>query len=109
MASIRASCPTCGDVELKSRDVQVRTCASNGRNTYVFRCPQCALAVSKPADPKIVDLLVSNGVRLTVWQLPAELAEQKDGDIINVDDAIVLHEALQDDEEIARQLASLSG
>ena len=51
VATIRASCPTCGDVELTSRDVTVRVCAADSQGSYAFRCPTCALAVSKRADP----------------------------------------------------------
>jgi hypothetical protein len=95
VATIRASCPTCGDVELTSRDVAVRVCAADNRGSYAFRCPSCELAVSKPADPKIVDLLVSSGVRLTVWHLPAELNEAHEGAPISYDDLLDFHYAIQ--------------
>ena len=95
VATIRASCPTCGDVELTSRDVAVRVCAADNQGSYAFRCPACTLAVSKPADPKIVDLLVSSGVRLSVWQLPAELFEVHEGAAITYDDLLEFHYAIQ--------------
>ncbi len=91
MATIRASCLTQGDVELTSRDVTVRVCAADNQGSYTFRCPACALAVAKPADPKIVDLLVSSGVRLSVWHLPAELAEAHEGLPITYDDPLEFH------------------
>jgi uncharacterized Zn finger protein len=97
VATIRASCPTCGDVELTSRQVTVRVCAGNNQGSYVFRCPDCTMAVSKLADPKIVDLLVSSGVRLTVWHLPAELAEAHEGAPITYDDLLEFHYAIQQD------------
>ena len=75
VATIRASCPSCGDVELTSRDVTVQVCATNNQGSYAFRCPDCRFAVSKLAEQRIVDLLVSSGVRLSVWNLPAELDE----------------------------------
>src|ERR1044071_8763337 len=59
MATIRASCPTCGDVELTTRDVTVQVCSTNNQGSYAFRCPDCRMAVSKPAEARIVDLLVS--------------------------------------------------
>lgn len=95
VATIRASCPTCGDVELTSRQVTVRVCASNNQGSYVFRCPDCMMAVAKLADAKIVDLLVSSGVRLTVWHLPAELDEPHEGDVITYDDLLEFHYAIQ--------------
>src|SRR4051812_39740715 len=95
VATIRASCPTCGDIELTTRDVTVQVCSSNNQGSYSFRCPECRLVVSKPAEARIVDLLVSSGVRLTVWHLPAELDEVKSGPAITYDDLLELHFLLQ--------------
>ncbi len=97
VATIRASCPTCGDVELTSGDVSVQVCASNNQGSYAFRCPTCEVAVSKLAEPRIVDLLVSSGVRLSVWSLPAELDERHEGAPIGYDDLLEFHRLLQDD------------
>ena len=107
VATIRASCPTCGDVELTSRDVVVRVCAADNAGSYAFRCPACRLAVSKGADPKIVDLLVSSGVRLSVWHLPAELGESHDGSAITYDDLLEFHYALQQDGWFERLVSSV--
>ena len=95
MATIRASCPTCGDVELTTRDVTVQVCSTNNEGSYAFRCPDCRMAVSKPAEARIVDLLVSSGVRLTVWHMPAELDEPRGGDPIDYDDLLEFHFELQ--------------
>ena len=95
MATIRASCPTCGDVELTTRDVTVQVCSSNNEGSYSFRCPDCRMAVSKPAESRIVDLLVSSGVRLSVWHMPAELEEERTGEAINYDDLLEFHFELQ--------------
>ena len=107
VATIRASCPTCGDVELTSRDVVVRVCSVDNSGSYAFRCPACRMAVSKQADHKIVDLLVSSGVRLSVWHLPAELAEQHDGDPINYDDLLEFHYAIQQQGWFERLVSSV--
>jgi hypothetical protein len=95
MATIRASCPTCGDVELTTRDVTVQVCSTNNQGSYSFRCPDCRMAVSKPAEARIVDLLVSSGVRLSVWHMPAELDEQRSGPPIDYDDILEFHFELQ--------------
>src|SRR5438552_13713777 len=97
VATIRASCPTCGDVELTTRDVTVQVCSSNNQGSYSFLCPHCLLAVSKPAEARIVDLLVSSGVRLSVWHMPAELEEARSGDPISYDDLLEFHSAIQQD------------
>ena len=57
MTTIRATCPSCGDVRLKASDVVVRVCANDNKGSYCFRCPSCGLRVTKSADSRIVDLL----------------------------------------------------
>lgn len=98
MAIIRASCPDCGDVELTSRDVVVRVNSSTNEGSYAFQCPECALAVSKAAEPRIIDLLVSSGVELYVWTMPAELLEERIGPKLNYDDLLSFHYDLQQDD-----------
>jgi hypothetical protein len=56
------------------------------------------MAVAKPAEPRIVDLLVSAGVGLTTWTLPAELRESHAGNPFNYDDLLSFHFELQSDE-----------
>ncbi|MBW3615371.1 MAG: hypothetical protein KY439_08705 [Actinobacteria bacterium] len=104
MATIRASCPTCGDVELTSREVTVQVCASNNQGSYAFRCPGCRVAVSKLAEQRIVDLLVSSGVRLSVWNLP-DLGERRPGPPISYDDLLEFHHLLQQDGWVERLLS----
>ena len=66
MTTIRASCPSCGDVDLTVGDVSVRVCANDHSGSYTFRCPECELAVAKQADPTVVELLVSSGVEMDI-------------------------------------------
>lgn len=98
MATIRASCPDCGDVELSTADVTVRLCTDDQRGSYVFRCPICKLMVSKQAESRIVDLLVASGVRLQTWQLPLEILERPIGEPFSHDDLLAFHELLEGDE-----------
>jgi hypothetical protein len=96
MTTIRASCPDCGDVELTVNDVTVLVCAEDNSGSYAFRCPECEIAVSKPAESRIIDLLVSSGVQMTVWHLPAELFESKAmGDPFTHDDILDFHLLLE--------------
>jgi len=105
VATIRASCPTCGDVELTSADVTVLVCSTTNVSSYAFQCPTCEVAVTKPAEPRVVDLLVSTGVRLSVWQLPAELEEAHAGAPICYDDLLEFHFELRRDDWFDRMLA----
>ena len=106
MTTIRASCPTCGDVQLEPSDLLVRVCADDNQGSYCFSCPECGYGVAKDASPRIVELLVSTGVRMDVWRLPAELHEHKAGPRLTPDDLLDLHLLLQD-ESWFDQLASL--
>jgi hypothetical protein len=83
---------------LTTKDVSVQVCSANDQGSYSFLCPVCRLAVSKQAEARIVDLLVSSGVRLSVWHLPAELDEHHDGPVISYDDLLEFHFALQCDD-----------
>lgn len=101
MATIRASCPDCGDVELTTADVTVRVCAEDRSGSYAFRCPECAMTVSKAAEQRIVDLLVSSGVRIEHWSLPLELRERPMGPPLTHDDLLAFHELLESEDWFA--------
>ncbi len=97
MATIRASCAECGDVELTTRDVRVRVCTYDNRGTYSFRCPRCRMVVVKPAEHRTIELLVASGVEMSTWDLPAELRELHQGAPITHDDLLDFHQTLYDD------------
>jgi hypothetical protein len=95
MATIRASCPDCGDVELTSQDMTVRLCVEDNRGSYVFRCPACTMTVTKATEQRIVDLLVASGVKVEMWTLPLELRERPVGAPFTHDDLLAFHELLE--------------
>ncbi len=107
MATIRASCETCGDVELTTADVRVRVCINDNRGEYSFRCPRCGMTVVKGAEPRTIDLLVASGVAMDTWTLPAELDERKIGHPINHDDLLEFHDKLHDTTSWNEALAHL--
>ncbi|HVA61902.1 MAG TPA: hypothetical protein VNG13_15405 [Mycobacteriales bacterium] len=88
MTTIKASCPTCGEVELTSADITLRVCSSAPLSFYCFQCPACQDEVKKPADDHIVQLLMSGGVRAQVWEVPAEALEPKCGPVLGYDDLL---------------------
>lgn len=71
-------------------------CATTNAGSYNFVCPECRLAVSKPADASVVDLLVAAGVELSVWEEPAELREVHNGPPITHDEILDFHFALNE-------------
>jgi hypothetical protein len=111
MPTIRATCSDCGDVELTTADVRVRVCIEDNSGSYLFRCPACQMAVVKPAEPRIVDLLVASGVELSTWRLPGELYETRVGAPLTHDDLLDFHHLLYEssDEEWFTRLTSMVG
>lgn len=91
MTTIRATCPTCGEVELTPDDIELRVCTHAPASYYRFDCPLCHEEVQKPADDRVVQLLISGGVAATVWELPGEFQEQRDGAPLTMDDLLDFH------------------
>ena len=108
MATIRASCAECGDVELTTADVTVRVCTADNGGAYTFRCPSCRMIVVKQAESRTIDLLVASGVAVSTWDPPVELLERRGGPPLNHDDLLDFHRALHDDGEFRAALASLA-
>jgi hypothetical protein len=88
VTTIKASCPSCGEVELTSGDIALRVCSHGPLSYYSFTCPSCEESVRKPADDHIVSLLMSGGVRAEVWEVPAEALEPKPGPDLDYDDLL---------------------
>jgi len=99
MATIRASCPDCGDVEFTTYDVQVRVSAPDGSGTYAFSCPGCAVTVVKAAETRTIDLLLASGVVMAAGDRPCEIDERPYfEDPITHDDLLDFHHMLHRDD-----------
>ncbi len=64
------------------------------------------MAVVKPAEPRIVDLLAASGVEVCMWRLPAELYETHFGPRIDHDDLLDFHQLLDSDSWFDELVAS---
>ncbi|MHB1444069.1 MAG: hypothetical protein ACYCTI_06195 [Acidimicrobiales bacterium] len=95
LATIKTTCPTCGDVELTPGQVQVLISLEDHRSSYAFRCPGCHVTVTKPADERVVRILISSGVGVRPWRLPGELSEEHRGGPITWDELLEFHTDLQ--------------
>jgi hypothetical protein len=95
VTTIRATCPTCGEVELTPDDIELRVCTHAPASYYQFVCPLCSDEVQKPADDRVVQLLISGGVPATVWELPQEFRETHEGPILTTDDLLDFHLLLE--------------
>jgi predicted RNA-binding Zn-ribbon protein involved in translation (DUF1610 family) len=106
VATVRASCPTCGDIELTTRQVQIDLCETTRETTYSFQCPACSVRVAKPASEKVVGVLTDAGVRVQTWRMPA-LGDDRNGPPVSYDDLLAFHFQLNDDDVVARLLSSV--
>lgn len=88
MTTIKASCPVCGDVELKPTQLRLVVCTRSEWSYYAFVCTTCRDEVRKPADEEIVALLISGGVVAEPWEIPAEALEEHPGAVITYDDVL---------------------
>lgn len=95
MTTIKATCPRCGEVELTPDDLELRVCTHAPASYYAFDCPVCKDRIQKPADDRVVQLLISGGVRASVWELPEELSECHDGPVFTFDDLLDFHLLLE--------------
>lgn len=66
MTTIRTSCPLCGDVELAPTDLALRLTPCRGTGTYQFRCPHCEQVQERPANHRVVSILLATGVAYEV-------------------------------------------
>jgi hypothetical protein len=107
LATIKATCPTCGDLELKAHQVRVFVCADDRSASYAFRCGSCQMMVAKATDDRVVGLLVASGVELVNWQLPAELWERHCGPAISWDDILAFHFLINGEGAMTRVMAEL--
>ncbi len=98
MTTIKATCPGCGEVDLTAEDILLRIGGQASSNSYGFSCPDCGDFVEKPADDRIVRLLLSGGVMPMLVHVPAEALEAKEGPPIDYDDLLAFHEALKGDD-----------
>lgn len=82
-----------------------------GEGSYRFACPECLNTIEKPADRKVVALLLSAGVELDdvgpeeqVHEEPERLELHTGGPAFTYDDLIGFHFLLLDDDQLHRLL-----
>lgn len=71
MTTIRATCPHCGEVDLRPADIRLTVVRGEDvpvapESRYTFTCPSCTESIAKPADERIARLLTTGGVEVDV-------------------------------------------
>jgi hypothetical protein len=114
MTTIKATCPRCGEIGLMPGEIELRVDRSGGgASFYAFTCPSCLDMVRKPADDRVIRLLISGGVRILSLETaprlqPRSLAKRFDGPPITHDDLLDFHGLLERDDWFAN-LVALTG
>jgi hypothetical protein len=111
MATIRASCDSCGDVEFTTAEVRVHAPEDGGPGTYAFQCPHCRSTVVRHAERPTMDLLIAAGVTFTTWRRPAELVEREStapDEPLTHADLVAFHRFIEDDDALAEALTALA-
>ena len=112
MATIRANCPTCGQVDLPAEEISLEVAGDGERGRYAFACPDCGADIARAADRKVVGLLLAAGAtshdaEAPAMELPAEDRNPCPGaPAFTLDDVIDLHFLLQEDAWLAEELAA---
>jgi predicted RNA-binding Zn-ribbon protein involved in translation (DUF1610 family) len=98
MTTIRATCPSCGEVGLTPDDIDLRVDEAGEESFYAFDCPACEENVRKPADERIVQLLLSGGVEKRIAEAPPAPPEPRFSyPSITYDDLLDFHALLETD------------
>jgi endogenous inhibitor of DNA gyrase (YacG/DUF329 family) len=98
MTTIKATCPSCGEVGLTPRDIDLRVDETGEEESfYAFTCPTCQNRVRKQADERIVQLLLSGGVPAQMIRKPPHPERKPDGHLprLSADDLLDFHELLE--------------
>jgi hypothetical protein len=66
MTTIKTTCEHCGDVELKPGDLALELDPTQESGVYLFTCPSCIIIQRRPANPRVVNVLLATGVSYEV-------------------------------------------
>jgi hypothetical protein len=105
---IKASCPTCGDIELTTDRLRFVLNSVADRSFYAFTCETCQERITKPAGPEIVRLLTLGGVQPERVDVPQEALEEHHGSPLSWDDVLDFASMLDADLDVAAAAASAS-
>lgn len=63
MIIIKTACKECGEVLLRSYDIQLHLTPDEAAGYYQFRCPNCGKTTSGEADHQFIKVLLANGIK----------------------------------------------
>ena len=75
MTTIRTTCVLCGDVELIPTELSLELTAMSGTGNYIFSCPECGDQQRRPANHRVVSILLATGVAYEVLEDTGPITE----------------------------------
>lgn len=98
MATIRATCTSCGDRELTTDDVVVVSHGNSLDGQYRFVCSECGMITLKHAEERTLDLLVASGCEVERHEVSPEIdsIQSMAGEPFTEDCEIDFHEIVED-------------
>ena len=66
MTTIKTTCTRCGDIHLTPRDVALELRPGGMEGDYCFTCPSCTSEQRRPANSRVVSVLLATGVHFEV-------------------------------------------
>lgn len=83
MTTIRTTCTLCGDVELIPTELSLELTAMSGTGTYLFACPECGNEQRRPANHRVVSILLATGVAYEVREDQGPITEDEIAEFSN--------------------------
>jgi len=74
MTTIKTTCSICGDVELGPADIQLDLDPSGETGNYRFDCRDCGFTQTRPANARVVMVLLATGVS---YQITTAITEEE--------------------------------
>ena len=66
MTTIKTTCTRCGDIHLTPDDVALELHPDGREGDYRFKCPTCTYLQRRPANSRVVSVLLATGVQFEV-------------------------------------------
>lgn len=98
MTTIKTTCEHCGDIELHPDDLALELDPTGDQGSYLFVCPDCGELQRRPANTRVINVLLATGVSYdVVVPEPGPITDEEIATFVD---------ALDKEEEFWRMLAS---
>jgi hypothetical protein len=75
MTTVKTTCFSCGDIELEASALTLELTESRTTGRYRFTCPYCTNVRRRPANERVVAILLASGVAYEL--APASVSEEE--------------------------------